>query len=561
MKKSIMPDKLGMPDVTDEIRLALHKKYAKPYIIYRKHKTYVDCYCTHCMKRYRLYLDRELNTPDDVAELDMARHIVHNAVITCWNCGCIAVAKAEKISRKGLTDYHFLCYFFAEKNAVYAVCGALTCGYGYKQSIDEMEKNYGGSKWDKFYVMEYTPGNARLIGRNWYGEFEEKSKIYEPYLIVGGFYSFREYFAADNTEVLKDTFLKYVLPVKYMDLKSDTKYTAYKKTSIAYDGCYPLKYMAYAVKYPAVEMLLKAGGREIVYDIIDRSKPYKRVIDLEGKTAAEVFRTYGNEAAIIRGAMRENNVDLNTLQCWYRLKAAGRREKHKYKFEDAIALCKLYFPYHTTLQFINKTGLTPKKYMNYIMRQAELNNICPSTVETIYRDYIKDCETLQYDLCDTQISKPADLYEAHNMTTGLLHAIYEERARKEEAKKLAKYQKLREKLCKKYEYSDEKYMIVVPEGAWDIAEEGKRLHHCVGGYAERHIKGATTILFMRDVQAPKVPLYTIEIYGNELKQIHGFKNCDPAPDAKKFVQKWLRHLKRSKKQKQPEDETDGTNAA
>lgn len=59
MYESIDPDKLGMPDVTDEIRLALHKKYAKPYIIYKKHNTYVDCYCTHCMTRYRLYLNRE----------------------------------------------------------------------------------------------------------------------------------------------------------------------------------------------------------------------------------------------------------------------------------------------------------------------------------------------------------------------------------------------------------------------------------------------------------------------------------------------------------------------
>ncbi len=72
MYKNIDPDKLGMPDVTDEIRLALHKKYAKPYIIYKKYKTYVDCYCTHCMTRYRLYLNREQITPDDVSVLEMS---------------------------------------------------------------------------------------------------------------------------------------------------------------------------------------------------------------------------------------------------------------------------------------------------------------------------------------------------------------------------------------------------------------------------------------------------------------------------------------------------------
>ena len=154
--KNIKPDELGMPDITDEIRLSLHRKYTKPYILYRKHKTYVDCYCTHCMKRYRLYLDSEMITPGDMQEYNTARAIHHDMPLICKNCGCDAVARAEKISRASLVEYHNICYFFVEENAVYAVCGVLTCGYGYKQPIDEMEKNYGGSEWTKFYVMEYT---------------------------------------------------------------------------------------------------------------------------------------------------------------------------------------------------------------------------------------------------------------------------------------------------------------------------------------------------------------------------------------------------------------------
>ena len=188
MYKNIDPDKLGMPDVTDEIRLALHKKYAKPYIIYKKHRTYVDCYCTHCMTRYRLYLNREQITPNDVLEYETARTIAHDVMITCRNCGCNAVARAEKISRNHLTEYYELCYFFVEKNVVYAVCGMLTCGYGHKQSVDEMAECYGGSRWDKFYIMEYKPGNARLISRTWSNQFCEASKIYEPYINTGGVY-------------------------------------------------------------------------------------------------------------------------------------------------------------------------------------------------------------------------------------------------------------------------------------------------------------------------------------------------------------------------------------
>ncbi len=563
MYKNIDPDKLGMPDVTDEIRLALHKKYAKPYIIYKKYKTYVDCYCTHCMMRYRLYLNREQITPDDVSEYETARTIAHDVKITCHNCGCNAVARAEKISRDRLTEYHELCYFFVEKNTVYAVCGELMCGYGYKQSVDEMAEIYGGSRWDKLYIMEYKPGNARLISRTWHNVFHEASKIYEPYMNTGGLFDRISYFTAENPEVLKDSFLKYVIPRKY--ISPDTAENISVK---GYNGYKPLMFMAYATKYPAVEMLLKSGGEVIIREIIDNGKPHKSVIDLDGKTAAEVFKTDGNEAAIIRTAMKDGKVALNVLQCWRRIKAIARREKKKYKFEDAVELCSFYLPYHETLKFIQSTGFTPKKYINYIMRQAEAYHECPNLAEMTYRDYIKECEELHYDLRDTQISKPADLYKAHSRTSELLQAvreeqarILEEQARKDAREKLEKYRKYRKKLCKKYEYTDGKYTVIVPVGAEDIANEGKTLHHCVGGYAQQHIEGKTVILFMRDMRFPNSPLYTIEMNGDRLVQIRGNRNCDPIPEAKEFVSRWLEWVKLPATQKHPKSQKNKTNAA
>ena len=48
------------------------------------------------------------------------------------------------------------------------------------------------------------------------------------------------------------------------------------------------------------------------------------------------------------------------------------------------------------------------------------------------------------------------------------------------------------------------------------------MHHCVGGYADRHIKGKTTILFLRRQSQPKTPMVTIEMTGNRIIQIHGW---------------------------------------
>ena len=96
----------------------------------------------------------------------------------------------------------------------------------------------------------------------------------------------------------------------------------------------------------------------------------------------------------------------------------------------------------------------------------------------------------------------------------------------------------------------------MPFGSEDIVQEGKRLHHCVGGYAQRHINGAVTILFLR--RNEKVPMVTIEMSGNSIRQIHGWDdertacpenpNCTPCMKLyAEFLTVWLDWLKAGSK--------------
>jgi len=91
--------------------------------------------------------------------------------------------------------------------------------------------------------------------------------------------------------------------------------------------------------------------------------------------------------------------------------------------------------------------------------------------------------------------------------------------------------------------------------------EGKTLHHCVGGYAARHIEGKTTILFLRHEKRPERPWMTIELTGKDtIRQIHGYKNesynhaQDPEERYAWFLDAWLGWVhagSRRGKQKQP----------
>ena len=125
-----------------------------------------------------------------------------------------------------------------------------------------------------------------------------------------------------------------------------------------------------------------------------------------------------------------------------------------------------------------------------------------------------------------------------------------------------KYEERRQKLEKKYGFVMDGYVIRAPMNKDEVLAEGRKLQHCVGGYADRHIQGKTTILFMRKVKKPDDPWLTIEMDGNKLVQIHGFKNeglhttkgrfsPDPREVYREFLDTWLDWIEKgSKRDKQ-----------
>lgn len=83
----------------------------------------------------------------------------------------------------------------------------------------------------------------------------------------------------------------------------------------------------------------------------------------------------------------------------------------------------------------------------------------------------------------------------------------------------------------------------------ELQEEGKILHHCVYGYAERHAEGRTAILFIRREEEPDKPWFTLEMDETNLtvRQNRGLRNCDPPDEVRQFVVKWLNYIRAQKK--------------
>lgn len=151
----------------------------------------------------------------------------------------------------------------------------------------------------------------------------------------------------------------------------------------------------------------------------------------------------------------------------------------------------------------------------------------------------------------------SELHRLHDLYTRLLNeqqqqrqAMYAEEAR-QRAERIQKENKPKLEFRGQLEYDDENYLIRLPKDEDEICKEGMSLHHCVGGYANEHSIGSTTIMFLRKKSEPDKPFYTIEVEigvadgkvaGLRIRQIHGFGNrwLGNDPEAIPTVVRWLR---------------------
>lgn len=175
----------------------------------------------------------------------------------------------------------------------------------------------------------------------------------------------------------------------------------------------------------------------------------------------------------------------------------------------------------------------------------------------ILTDTISTWENLNYPHPELVACSANELPRLHDTFVQLFNAQRTEREERlateqaENDKRMAKIYTKRLEIRQEFEYEDEEYIIRLPKNQSEIIREGMELRHCVGGYAESHEKGESTIVFLRKKSEPDKPFYTIEVYiavhedgstSSNIAQIHGFGNCwiGNNPEAIPTVVKWLR---------------------
>ena len=297
-----------------------------------------------------------------------------------------------------------------------------------------------------------------------------------------------------------------------------------------------LTYLGLWTRYPRIEQLAKAGCEKIINDAIQGCMN-SRALNWRAKTMPAFF-----------------GVDKPTAK---RLLAGGIGQKelealelHRHggvTLEEALTICGRIGGRGeqercgAALREVGESVLVLARYLEkYRHKDARL-----------WLDYIDAAKKLKYDLARRDVAFPKDLQGAHDAAIAAIR--YEENAAARKA-----YEKRYKKLKKKYTFSAMGLCIVVPEDDRQIINEGKTLHHCVGGYAERHMSGAATILFLRKEKTPHRSYITIEMCGargNDIRQIHGYGNeykagkklASPQERHGAFIDLWLAWLKSGSK--------------
>lgn len=300
--------------------------------------------------------------------------------------------------------------------------------------------------------------------------------------------------------------------------RSDMKYSQYKK----YTGNSLIEYLGLYCKHPNLEYLMKQNFNPIeeCYTGFWGNVPKLTLsnnIDWKSNNLLEMLGLTRSEFKALKG--QEHLYDAYKV---------NKEHFPKVTPEDLILISKAFgYEYGTLKRFLDATGATPQRMSRYLA-DNQINT-------RDYSDYLDQCKQLRYNTKDTAICFPHNFEAMHERLSATIEYQHDKAIKAEFAKHIEERKQL--------EFSGNDLMIVQPKQMADIAYEGKVLHHCVGGYAERHAKGALSIMFIRKKSEPDKPYYTMEVssYG-KIVQVRGKRNIAPDKDVDALIKDYETYL-------------------
>lgn len=500
-----------------------------PYLFLRldAKRRATELQCSLCGAEMTIY--DELIPPETMN----AAYARHNEGAYCPACGELVTAKrVGKLGRrKGLAEWHPILILTEREGEIYArgywmrklYLGWLTAKpefmptsfYRFAPGLAEIYEAYYGHITQKGLTGDYNP--ARRV-------------ITEPFT-TGGYMGGWEPYAVYGMEETERSFARYcgreiTCPGYLVEWGAE-------RVRVQSDLC---KFLALCCIYPRqVEMLNKTGFEDIVDEMVKGRRKSAAVFNWHAESYKDAFGLTKQEMQ----QWRDSGAPIQAIASYKSLRRAGQTA-------DFAQLAAIYCSYSDVQKFFKmarRAGLQPAELHRYLTKQIrDKQTAHPSWMLGLLADYYDMAQRLGWELGSTEAPwTPRDLRAKHD------EAAEEQKLqeiRRRTAELAAKQAAAEESLLRRREkYNAERggYIIRIADTAEEIQIEGQTLHHCVGGYAERHLADKLTICFIRRAETPQAALYTVEMQGNRLIQIHGYKNDvgKPADQRPETVMAWL----------------------
>lgn len=502
----------------------------EPYVFFENHKKCKELWCSSCLRHWFMPMPPRTVT---TVEYELMYN-GHNEYVTCPYCGARAKYKnAKKLGqKKNLLEYHPVVLLDERDGDLFARA------YWTRKTYSRLDAA------PEFYLVEayhFTPGRATIYydfdytpkQRSISGNYDPVHRVITEPFTEGSWYWFR--------------YIPYVVLGIDAIGRSSFKYCGYEEFEKGIDvkwglencrtRCDMMKFFAAASIYPRqIEMLIKTNLGELVYDLVCGRKKNKDIYDWSKSNYLDAFGLTKPEMR----AWRESGANMKCISWYKKLRRAGVPESF-----DALNYLSQALPYtvdaNDFIRICCRMKLKPTKLFGYLC-------VGKLTVDDgefqIYKDYVDMAQNLGWDLTDETVKFPRDLHKKHDEAS---EEINEKILRAD----LDKVNSELVKRMRKYNFEFGEYFIRCAVSANEIVREGKNLKHCVGGYAQRHMSGTLTILFLRRMDDPHQSLYTIEMQGNRLIQIHGYANdvgkAQPRDTMAWILEPWLNWIEKGSK--------------
>lgn len=279
-----------------------------------------------------------------------------------------------------------------------------------------------------------------------------------------------------------------------------------------------------------VEKLFKAGYKKLALEVMT-SASYHNVSDLFDMTKSDLHK-------VMR--VRKNNLKLIKLSENLSVLKMVQKMSKDIPCEDFLdAYNMLGCNTSDIFMAADKFGISHKKILSYIKKQPFEKKSCwksygyygnPSIYFLNAWTHYMDClKSLNYPMTKSYMF-PADFKKEDQRITKEYQDNLDKIKKKEEEKRNQKIREISKALrnmkgIEDFMKGSKGLKVVVPESIEELKAEGIALHHCVGSYAQRVANGETSIIFIRKIEEPDKPYFTLEYRDGSLKQLHGFGNC------------------------------------